>query len=63
MRHERLKRLERATPRIAQGKSTIDATALSDAALSALMAVIDDPERDKKARDILSAEGATKCEK
>ena len=60
MRRDRLKRLERAAPRIAQAKPTIDAAALSDAALSALMAVRDDPGRDQKAAEILTARGAIK---
>jgi len=63
MRADRIRRLERAAPRIAQAKPTIDATALSDAALSALMAVINHPERDREAAKILSAEGADQCEK
>ena len=60
MRRERLKRLERAAPRIAQAKPTIDATALSDATLAALMAVREDHDRDRKAREILNARGAIK---
>ena len=60
MRRDRLKRLERAAPRITQAKPTIDATALSGATLAALMAVANDPDRDRKAAEILSAEGAIK---
>ena len=58
MRRDRLKRLERAAPRIAQAKPTIDATALSDATLAALMAVREDHDRDRKANEILTLEGA-----
>ena len=58
MRADRIRRLERAAPRIAQAKPAIDATALSDATLAALMAVREDHDRDRKAAEILSEEGA-----
>lgn len=53
MRDDRLKRLERAAPPHAE-RPSIDAGALSDATLSALMAVINHPDRDRKAREILN---------
>ena len=60
MRADRIRRLERAAPRIAQAKPAIDATALSDATLAALMAVRNHPDRDRKAAEILTCRGAIK---